>query len=202
MMVGISRRPRWGRVTLVASIVLGASAVSVSSHADPPSDNSDQNQARDTEQVEGESIQARARVQKVDPKSHMVTLTDASGKTFSVHAGPGVDLRGLRVGDTVLANYFESVAVDFQRPNEPRSGATERMTESPDETVVQTTVDARVASVDMKNDKVTIDLPSGGSKTVRVKDPELKNRLGELKPGNTIRVTYTQASAISIEPSR
>ena len=76
------------------------------------------------------------------------------------------------------------------------------MVERPGVTVRQTTVNARVSSVDLKNDMVTLDVPQGGPRTLHVKDPTLRSRLGKLKVGSMVDVTYTQASALSLHPTR
>jgi hypothetical protein len=39
-------------------------------------------------------------------------------------------------------------------------------------------------------------------RTVHVKDPAVRARLGNLKPGSMVDITYTQAAAISVQPTR
>jgi hypothetical protein len=154
-------------------------------------------------QSEADAITARARITKIDKNSRTLTLTDSKGQMLDVQVGQNIDIGSLKVGDMVQATYYESVAVAIRNPNEaPAPGATERMVERPGTTVRQTTVSARVSSVDLKNDMVTFDMPSGGSRTVHVKDPTLQARLGQLKPGNMVEITYTQASVLSLQPSR
>jgi Cu/Ag efflux protein CusF len=185
-----------GRWLVVGALALGGAAAPVASWAqDAP------------QQSEADAVTARARIQKIDKKSRTVTLNDMKGKTLDIQVGPSVDLDALKVGDLVQATYYESVAVAIRTPGERTSpnempGATERMVERPGATVRQTTVNARVTSVDLKNDTVTLDMPRGGMRSVHVKDPAVRARLGNLKPGSMVDITYTQASAIAVQPTR
>jgi len=180
---------RW---LLVASLALGAAAtVPANAWAEEPS-----------RQMQADTVTARARVTRVDVPARTVTLTDRQGNSFDMQVGPNIDMSSLKVGSTVQATYTESLGVAIRGPNEaPPPGATERMVERPGTTVRQTTASARISSVDYKNNMVTFDLPSGGSRTVHVKDPAVQARLTQLKPGNTVSITYTQASALSIRPA-
>jgi hypothetical protein len=185
-----------GKWLVVGAIALGSVAVPVASWAqDAP------------QQSEADAVTARARIQKIDKKGRTVTLSDMKGKSLDVQVGPNVNLDALHVGDLVQATYYESVAVALRNPGERTSpsempGATERMLERPGATVRQTTVNARVTSVDLKNDMVTLSLPGGGMRDVHVKDPALRARLGNLRPGSMVDITYTQAAAISVQPTR
>jgi hypothetical protein len=201
-MQGMSRGSKMSRWFIVGAVALGGSAFSSPSLAqDAPQQDAPQ-------QSEADAITARARIQSIDKSSRTVTLNDMKGKTFDVQVGPSVDLDAVHVGDLVQATYYESVAVAIRNPGETtpggsdRLGATEKMLERPGATVRQTTVNARVTSVDLKNDTVTLRVPQGATRTVHVQDPTLRARLGRLKPGSMVDVTYTQAAAISLHSAR
>ena len=49
---------------------------------------------------------------------------------------------------------------------------------------------------------VTIEGPEGKMDTITVKDPQLKQELAKVKPGDAINVTYTEAMAISASPKK
>jgi hypothetical protein len=187
----ISCGSRTGRWLLGAALACGTPLVSAGAWADEA-----------PQQSEADAVTARAKIQKIDKTARTVTLVDSRGSSLDIQVGQNVDLNSLHVGDMVQATYYESVAVAIRSPNEGPTGATEKMIERPGTTVRQTTVNARVASVDMKTDMVTLGLPNGGTRMVHVKDPSLQARLGQLKPGNMVDITYTQAAALSIQPSR
>jgi hypothetical protein len=186
-----------GKWLLIGALALAGSSVSFASRADVP------------QQSEADAVTARARIQNIDKSTRTLTLNDLKGRTLDVQVGPNVDINSLRVGDLIQATYYQSVAVAIRNPGErvaaqpsDRPGATERMVERPGVTVRQTTVNACVTSIDLKNDTVTLDLPQRGMRTVQVKDPSVRARLGNLKPGSMVDITYTQAAAISVQPSR
>jgi Cu/Ag efflux protein CusF len=189
-----------GKWLLVGALALGGTGVTFSAFGED---------ARSTQQSEADAVTARARIQKIDKNSRTVTLNDMKGRTLDVQVGPSVDLNALHLGDLVQATYYESVAVNIRSPGErttgqtnQQPGSTEKTVERPGASVRQTTVNARVTSVDLKSDTVTLDMPQGGMRTVHVKDPAVKARLGNLKPGSMVDITYTQAAAISVQPTR
>jgi hypothetical protein len=61
-------------------------------------------------------------------------------------------------------------------------------------------VTARILSVDPARNSMVIFGPLGGESTLTVEDPALRARLQQIKPGEDVDVTYTQAVALTIEP--
>jgi len=62
-------------------------------------------------------------------------------------------------------------------------------------------VTGEVQSVDPRTGKVVFLGPDGQPQTVVVEDPELRDRLRTLARGDTVDVTYRQATAISLAPA-
>ena len=56
-------------------------------------------------------IKGTVTVTKIDMKTRLVTLTGPEGRSYKVKAGEGIALEKLKVGDKVLAEYQETVAV-------------------------------------------------------------------------------------------
>lgn len=56
-------------------------------------------------------IKGTVTVTKIDMKTRLVTLTGPEGRSYKVKAGEGVAIDKLKVGDKVLAEYQETVAV-------------------------------------------------------------------------------------------
>lgn len=50
-------------------------------------------------------------ITKIDAKTRLVTMTGPEGRKFKVAAGPDIALEKLKVGDKVVAEYTEMVAV-------------------------------------------------------------------------------------------
>jgi hypothetical protein len=65
---------------------------------------------------ESAAITIHAKIQAIDPSTGQVTLTGRSGTSVTTVAGPNVRLELLKVGDTVNAKYYRSVAFLISQP--------------------------------------------------------------------------------------
>lgn len=71
------------------------------------------------------TIKATVTVTKIDLKTRLVTLTGPEGRKFKVKAGQEIPLEKLKVGDKVLAEYTEAVAVSVEpAPKKAKKAAT------------------------------------------------------------------------------
>jgi Cu/Ag efflux protein CusF len=173
-----------------AAIIVGASTVARPVPA--------QQSPQDTATPASEVVTASRMVQKIDKASRMVTLKDSQGNTLDVKAGPDVNLGKLKVGDSVHTVYYQELAVGISVGKAPH--VTTTTTERGGVTARQTTVTARILSVDTSKNTVTVRDPQGRMHTMKVQDPDLQARLGRVKAGDNVQVTYTQAVAVSVEP--
>lgn len=149
-----------------------------------------------------QSIEARATVTAVDPKTRIVTLKTEGGETMDVEAGPSVkNFDQIKVGDIVKATYTESVAFQVVPKGETPGGASQSANRIPGGAEVgqQVTTSFKVASVDPVTNILWVTLPNGNSKKIHVQDPEAQQRLKTLSPGNVVAVTYTESVAVQLE---
>src|SRR6478609_317417 len=65
---------------------------------------------------EAASMTIQANITAINPNTREITLQGPSGKKVTVTAGPIVRLEMLKVGDTVNAKYYRSVAFDISGP--------------------------------------------------------------------------------------
>lgn len=146
----------------------------------------------------------KAKVQAVDLNTRAVTLKDTKGKVFDLKVGEEAkNLPQVKVGDEVVAKYYESLAVEVRKPGEPggvlTSGAvaTAKPGEKPAGVVAnQVTVTTTLEAIDPKKAYVILQGPEGNSVKVKVQDPKnLKN----VKVGDQVVITYTEAFAISVD---
>lgn len=162
---------------------------------------------------ESETATINAKITAINPKTRAVTLVGASGHKVTVIAGPVVRLSMLKVGDTVNAKYYRSVAFLLKPPqggsSAPMSDDEMRqMTTQPAQApggvgVRVTKVSGTVVGIDMAAHSVDVVNPSGGGVvTLDVTDPERIAMLGSLKVGDTITAVISEAMAVSIEPAR
>jgi hypothetical protein len=118
----------------------------------------------------------------------------------------------LKVGDTVNAKYYRSVAFRVKTPQGGDSAPVSddemrQMTAQPAQApggvgVRLTKVSGTVVGIDMAAHSVDLVNPSGGGViTIDVTDPERIAMLGSLKVGDTITAAISEAMAVSIEPA-
>jgi len=146
-----------------------------------------------------------ATVQDIDVASRFVTLKDADGKLRTVQVGEQVkNLPQVKVGDIVVARYVQAVALELKKGGSGVRSVTEKegmATAKPGEkpagvAAEQTTVVATVEKVDAKKRLVTVKGPRGNTVDVEVKDPK---KLKQVKVGDEVEITYTEALALSVE---
>jgi hypothetical protein len=147
-------------------------------------------------------VEATFKVQKVDKKDRTLTLKDPSGGVLEVKAGPNVDLDKVRTGETLNVSYFSEVALSITKAGEGAPKFAAQALERGGVTARQATVTAQITSIDREHDTVVVRGPAGQSHTLRIDDPQLRSQLAEVKPGDNLQITYTQAVAVAAEPSK
>jgi Cu/Ag efflux protein CusF len=157
---------------------------------------------------ESASITIHAKIQAIDPSTRQVTLTGRSGTSVTTVAGPNVRLELLKVGDTVNAKYYRSVAFLVSQPGAtaPEDQMTQMIAQpvqAPGGIGVRLTkVSGLVVGIDMAAHSIDVVNPSGGGVyTLDVTDPARIASLSQLKVGDTITAVISQALAASIEPA-
>ena len=181
---------------LIASIVLAAALPALAEiEAAPPG------------MAGAELIETTATVESVDQSSRYVTLKGPQGNLLTVKAGDGVEnLNKVKPGDEVKLKYYRSMAVDVvagagdesaperQRASSASPGAT------PGTATRQMRSIVKILSVDPYKKAIAFRDPEARYREVSVDAPELRHYLDELKAGDTVRVTFTDALAVSLEP--
>ncbi|WP_251864485.1 hypothetical protein [Achromobacter sp. Marseille-Q4962] len=150
---------------------------------------------------------ATGKVTAVDPATRTITLQGERGNTIDVQAGPDIrNFRQIQVGDTLSLDYYESVAVDVRPAGSGATGISAQTGASrsapgdkPGAAVGrQTTITAEIWHLNKSANLVTLKGPQGGMRTIQVKDPALQDRLQQLKEGDLVDFTITQAVAAAI----
>lgn len=152
-------------------------------------------------------IEGEATIVTVDRGTRLVTLRNDQGEVTTVKAPADADLSRVKAGDRVGVAYYESVAINLANPDTPlgATGATVTQRAAADQlpgrAVGETTViTAEVTAINLTNNTVTFKGPEGNLRTVHVTNPELQPRLRNLKVGDVLQFTYTEAVAIRILP--
>lgn len=151
-----------------------------------------------------ELVTVSATVEAIDHASRVVTLRGSEGNLVTLQVSEAArNLDQVEVGDTVEAEYYESVALFVQAAEgEPGAEVTTAAARTPlgdkpgmgvSDTV---TLTATVTAIDYNTRKITLLGPEGKSKTIRV--DESAKRFNEVKQGDQVVVRYTRAVAITV----
>jgi hypothetical protein len=149
-------------------------------------------------------VTVKAKVEGVDLEKRLVTVRGPKGNVVEIEAGPEVrNLAQVKVGDMVVVRYQESIAFDLKKeagePEAAVAGMVARADpgEKPAAGGARVIVaDVTIMAIDTKTMMVTVKGPQGNVFEVKARDPK---RLQEIKVGDQVRVTYTEALAVSVE---
>jgi hypothetical protein len=145
-----------------------------------------------------------ATIEAIDTTNRLVSLKGPKGNVVTVYADKTFKrFDELKVGDTITASYYESIAVNVRRPGDPAppassAGVTTGKGAMPAATAAaQETVTVTVMAIDRANQSVTVKRKDGSVVSTRVQNPKY---IDMVKVGDTVDVTYTVA--ILLEANR
>jgi Cu/Ag efflux protein CusF len=156
--------------------------------------------------IAGETVRLTATITAIDKAKRLVELKGADGETVVVQAGPDVkNFDQIKVGDIVAARVTEAVALQLKKTSggireriEREDAVTAQPGQRPGLAVVrQVTVVADVMSVDAAKQTVRVRGPKR-TVTLKVRDPE---QFKQIKVGDQIEATFTEAIALAVEPA-
>jgi len=154
--------------------------------------------------VVAETTSIEARLDAIDVKKRLVTVTGPRGKTLTLKVGADVkDLDQVKVGDQLAVRYFEPLGLFVRKAGE-RPAATEATAvqvaprgKRPVAVAVDTVeFTGTVEAIDQVKRRVTLKGSEGKTRTIKL-DPSV-TRLNEVKKGDQIVVRYTEAIAFSV----
>lgn len=158
-------------------------------------------------------VETTATVTAVDMANHLVTIEGPEGNSAVIHVTDQVkNLPQVKVGDKVDIKYYQSMAAGIVKLDEDAelgvvdataAKATAAAGEMPAGAIgTQITRRVEVVFVDPIQQFISFRSPDRGLRKISLKDtPDLQHYLKELKKGDIVEVTYTEAMAISVEPA-
>ena len=155
--------------------------------------------------IEIAAFTAEAVVEAIDQQTRKVTLKGPRGNSYTITAGPEVrNLSQVEVGDTVMLEVIEAVAIQVFAADEAEPGAAAglaadraKLGEKPGAAVVaQLVVTSTIENIDLENSMATLKDAKGKSHTVKVKDTEALKRV---VVGDKVMISYTEAVVILVE---
>ncbi|RDI96960.1 hypothetical protein DVT68_18905 [Dyella solisilvae] len=150
-----------------------------------------------------------ATVVSVNQTTREITLRGPDGNEDTVVAGADVkNLDQLKAGDQVNAKFERSMALEILPAGSAQAGVEYKGGQSsaekgatPGGTARQSvTVTARLTAIDLQNHTVTLTGSDGKPHVISVEDPGRQAQMSKLKIGDMVRITYTEALAITVTP--
>jgi Cu/Ag efflux protein CusF len=151
------------------------------------------------------STTIKSTIEAIDHDTRLITLKGKDGAMETIYAPPEVRrFDELKVGDKVTFTYKESLVYQIRKPGEPvppsktdEPAVVRNATPKPSaSTTQQQTVTVLVKAVDMNAPSVTVQTEDGQTHSFMV---ESKGHLKNVKPGDHVVITYTEALLISVE---
>ena len=157
--------------------------------------------------TKADSVSATATVQAIDQTTRVVTLRNEKGEEDTFTVGKGITrLDQVKVGDKVKMTYYESIVFQVRKPEEkpnPQSDEaafTRAKGMLPGGTIAtQQKRTVTVKAVDPSIPNITVTTDDGRTMTRKIED---KKNIANVKPGDKIDITYTQALLTSLEPAK
>jgi hypothetical protein len=155
--------------------------------------------------VVAETNIVKATVASIDHKKRELTLKDSEGNDHKMKVSEEVrNLDQVKKGDEVVAGFYRSTAISVHKPGEapagPAAGQAVIRSETGDKpggVVVQTAQrTATVEDIDYTTREVKLKGSDGNIMKIKVGDKV--KRLEEVKKGDRIVATYTEALAVSV----
>ena len=157
-------------------------------------------------------VEVIAKVTAVDMANRLVTIEGPEGNSVVIQVTDQVkNLPNVKVGDKVRIEYYRSAFVEIEKDASGGELGTEisaaRVSapegQKPAGAVgVEMVRRAEVVFVDPYQKFISFRSPDRGLRKISLKDtPELQHYLKELKKGDIVQVTYSEALAISLEPA-
>jgi Cu/Ag efflux protein CusF len=142
-------------------------------------------------------------VEAIEASSRSVTLRKPDGTVVTTVAGPDIQRFGeIQVGDKVTARFYENIVVRLKRPGEAEGYSGAKST-TPSEQVLpggtrakQVSITATITGIDMEMPSITFTGPHGWKYSSKVED---KAALANVKVGDKVEITWTEAVLVSLE---
>ena len=171
----------------------------------PGSAPADHHEAAERAVVVAEKINLKGKVVSVDAATRIVVVEGELGRKVEIQApknSPNFDQ--IQVGDPVSATYVEAIALSIAAVPGAKPGVSETVDvatapkgETPGATIAQRIeLRAVVKAVDTEKRQVTLDVPGGGERTIKVAN---EVDVEKIAVGEQVSVTLTRALAISID---
>jgi hypothetical protein len=155
-----------------------------------------------------ETIEVSATVEKIDLANRLVSLKGQSGDVFTVAVDPLVrNLPQVKVGDRVVVRYREAIGASIattsgQPVTIDLDGDVAEAGARPAGSISATTnVPVTITAVNTRTNTVSFFGQDGLVRALTVETPQAQAFIRQLKAGDNVIVSFTEAIALSVEPA-
>ncbi|MBW2281536.1 MAG: hypothetical protein JRG82_12410 [Deltaproteobacteria bacterium] len=182
-------------MTLLAGAALFAPGAALADHHEPA----------ERGVAVAEQVNLKGKVIAINAETRTVTVEGELGRQVEIRApknSPNFDQ--IKVGDPVKATYVEAIAIGIAPVADAKPGASASVDVSTAPkgatpgAVISERIELRavVKAVDIETRQVTLDVPAGGERTIKVGEAV---NIERVKVGEQVSVVLTRALAISID---
>ena len=157
-----------------------------------------------TKVVPGRTERMTVTVEAIDHGNRQVTVKKPDGNYEAFYVPDSVKLFDtLKIGDKVTSTYYENMVLQLKKPGEKSvdtaSGGVVRAQGAAGTVARQRTITATVAAIDEKTPSITFTGPNGWKYSTRVED---RKTLAQVKVGDKVDITWTEATVLSLEAAK
>ena len=155
--------------------------------------------------IRGEMKSVTVSVEAIAQPTREVTVKKLDGTYEMLYFPPTIKrLDTLKVGDKISARHYENIVLQLKAPGAmdadfSSAGVVTAKGGKPAVTSRQHTITATIGAIDSNVPSITFTGPNGWKYSGRVQD---KEALANVKIGDTLDITWTEALVISIHESR
>ncbi len=186
----------------ILGLVLAAAACSTGSLNPPP--------APDRTDMLADEAVVTTQVAALDVPNRLMILQLAGGSyTRVIKVPPEVqNLAEVQPGDIVTIRYVEALAVSVEGASAMAPGMNvEQVTARAapgllpaGAQVNQVTMTAKILSYDSATNLALVEGPDGYNRLIAIEGPDLQAAFANSQPGDIVRITYTEAVALTVTP--
>jgi hypothetical protein len=151
----------------------------------------------------GQAVEIQATVTAIDKANRTLTVKGPRGTRTLTVGKEARNFDQVKVGDIITLTYMEALTVSLEKAAGARPGKTvtddlkraEPGSKPGGQMTSQTTIVGTVTAIDEKTQMVTVRGPEGNELDLKVQDPA---KLRNVKIGDLVKATYTEAMAISV----
>ena len=154
----------------------------------------------------GDTTTKTGTVEAIEQSSRSVTVRDEKGELRTITVPASVErFSEVKIGDKLTVTYYDTITIRKKEAGEPDVNTlTGAKTPTPGDkpagtAAVQRAITATIDQIDMNVPSISFKGPSGWAYSSKVQD---KKALSQVKVGDRVDITWTEAMLVSMAPAK